>query len=466
MDPESKELQELNVLVRHVPRIVIANFINNPERLHGPQSTSFLAVLALFDISGFSSLGSKLGDDERDQMNGHGSFDSRKLRAYSDRSVLRDSKLRSQDHLESVPREIMMQRRQSGSFSHRTRRSVISQPNPAPCGQAVETLTTTLNKTLEPVIEVISQHGGDIIKVSESNRSVRHDVSHSISDSQFAGDAMIVLWETEVSLGEPSEPGVLVYRATKCALEALSVLQCVSTCDVKVSTLGMHIGVGISQVAANHVGGVLDRWEFYISGDANRQMSLAEQYASKGQVALSIEAYAALEKATHSKDLAAVRVKATPVRDGVHVVTDLSAIAHTRTQSPALKPSRDLIPLLQSYVPGTIASYMRRSLTVTSCSRTITAVFIKLSGIVEIGDRHEQLLEVQRILCIVQESAYRVQGTLRQFVIDDKGPVAIVVIGLPPLYHENNGTAWGFSLSLPFELIILTFSCAHQRYEA
>lgn len=251
---------------------------------------------------------------------------------------------------------------------------------------------------------------------------------------------MIVVWETEVSLGEPSEPGVLVYRATKCALEALSVLQCIACCDVKVSTLGMHIGIGISQVSANHVGGVLDRWEFYISGDANRQMSLAEQYATKGQVALSSEAYAALENSINTTDLSAVRVKSTLLTDGVRIVADLSAIAHARTKSPLLKPSHDLIPLLRSYVPGAISSYMRRGLAVTSCSRTITAVFIKLSGIVEIVDQREQLLEVQRILCIVQESAYKVQGTLRQFVIDDKGPVAIVVIGLPPLYHENNGT--------------------------
>lgn len=175
MVPEAKELQELNVLVRHVPRIVIANFMSKPERLRGPQSTSFLAVLALFDISGFSSLGSKLGDDERDLVNGYGAFDSSKLRAQSDRSVLRDSKLRSQDHMESLPRETMMLKRQSGSFAHRTRRSAISQPNPAPRGQAVETLTTTLNKTLEPVIEVISQHGGDIIKVSPSIASGPND---------------------------------------------------------------------------------------------------------------------------------------------------------------------------------------------------------------------------------------------------------------------------------------------------
>ena len=31
-------------------------------------------------------------------------------------------------------------------------------------------------------------------------------------------------------------------------------------------------------------------------------------------------------------------------------------------------------------------------------------------------------------------------GTIRQFVIDDKGAVAIVAFGVPPFYHENNGT--------------------------
>lgn len=243
-----------------------------------------------------------------------------------------------------------------------------------------------------------------------------------------------------MSLGTASAPGVLTYRAVKCALEALGVLACASSCDPNTSQLGMHIGIGVSQVTGSHVGGVLDRWEFYISGDANRQMSLAEGRANKGQVALSMEAYSALAASVAGHELANVRVQAAVLSDGVHVVSELSHSPYARTQPPALKPPRSLIPLLRCYVPGTIVSCLQRGLALTSCARPVTAVFIKLDGIIEIQDDAEQVQEIQRVLCIIQESVYKVQGTLRQFLIDDKGAVAIVVIGLPPFYHENNGT--------------------------
>ncbi|CAK9071266.1 Adenylate cyclase type 10 (AH-related protein) (Adenylate cyclase homolog) (Germ cell soluble adenylyl cyclase) (hsAC) (sAC) (Testicular soluble adenylyl cyclase) [Durusdinium trenchii] len=45
---------------------------------------------------------------------------------------------------------------------------------------------------------------------------------------------------------------------------------------------------------------------------------------------------------------------------------------------------------------------------------------------------------IQKRVKAVQQAAYSQWGTLRQFIIDDKGCVAIVVIGLPPLYFEDN----------------------------
>lgn len=85
-----------------------------------------------------------------------------------------------------------IRRRQSGApysssssssmnFVHGPKTSIATQ------GIAVETLTTALNKSLEPVIDVILKHGGDIIK--------------------FAGDALIVMWETEASRGKLHQVG-------------------------------------------------------------------------------------------------------------------------------------------------------------------------------------------------------------------------------------------------------------------
>lgn len=46
--------------------------------------------------------------------------------------------------------------------------------------------------------------------------------------------------------------------------------------------------------------------------------------------------------------------------------------------------------------------------------------------------------QVNRIVRKVQEAVCHYDATLRQFIVDDKGTVAIVVFGLPPIFHEVN----------------------------
>ncbi|GLE00495.1 hypothetical protein PINS_up009252 [Pythium insidiosum] len=495
MDPQTKEL---NVLVRHVPRLVISRFLHKPERPRGPESTSFLAVVALFDISGFSSLGSKLSDDERDKIKATqttsalskldeqldpldtassqgaqaqgplltrtslpvglapspssgssqsgAALDAVLSRTMSMRLGNLDASFTEQsDRSDATPRDLMRQRRQSAMASPTAGHTVngargvsfISRAKPAaPQGIAVETLTTTLNKTLEPVIDVILQHGGDIIK--------------------FAGDALIVVWETEASRGETTAPGRLVYSTVRCALEALRVLHATSQRHGHTSILGMHVGIGVSRVTGNHVGGVLDRWEFYLSGDANRQMSLAEQDAGKGEVALSREAHAALRDVQTQLDIS---LDVDETLRGNFIVHGISKSPHFAiSPSPPIKATLELIPFLRSYVPGAISSYLRKGLALNPTTRNVTTVFIKLDAVSADVGEHEQLVAVHRALCLIQESAYKVQGTLRQFLIDDKGAVAIVAVGLPPFYHENNGASRSL-LSVSIAIYILIVRC-------
>ncbi|KAF4037524.1 ATPase family associated domain-containing protein 16 [Phytophthora infestans] len=459
---------ELNVLLRHVPKIVVSRFVNNPDRPRGPESCSFLAAVALFDISGFSSLGSRLSEDERRQsretrsnsntgsqtspvhLSGKTRSSSARL-LHSEAKVLKSrssqpvlltlpgttGSLSSTSSRESArkepskddssseeeeclsPRDMMRQRRQSSTLysSFTTKTSVATQ------GIAVETLTTTLNKSLEPVIQVILKHGGDIIK--------------------FAGDALIVMWETEASHGNVTPAGELVYRAVCCALEALHALKGTDTeQDGEVSheqLLGMHVGIGVSNMTGNHVGGVLNRWEFYLSGDANRQMSFAEENAKKGQLALSPEAYDALE--TRFGTL--VELDVVCHASGNYLILEtpgespVSVLKHYNAITP-LQASSDLIGFLRCYVPGAIVSHLQKGLALTPCRLNVTVAFVKLEGVIEIKDAQTQLQTIHQNLCTIQECAYKAQGMLRQFLIDDKGAVAIVGIGLPPFFHENN----------------------------
>lgn len=53
------------------------------------------------------------------------------------------------------------------------------------------------------------------------------------------------------------------------------------------SSLGLHIGLGASRVLAGNVGGVEDRWEFFITGEACEEMNRAEKDAHNMEIVFS-----------------------------------------------------------------------------------------------------------------------------------------------------------------------------------
>ncbi|CAN0377168.1 unnamed protein product, partial [Laminaria digitata] len=44
--------------------------------------------------------------------------------------------------------------------------------------------------------------------------------------------------------------------------------------------------------------------------------------------------------------------------------------------------------------------------------------------------------QVNQTVRKIQEAVCHYDATLRQFIVDDKGTVAIVIFGFPPIFHE------------------------------
>ena len=59
----------------------------------------------------------------------------------------------------------------------------------------------------------------------------------------------------------------------------------------KFEGLRLHVGVGVGKTFFMHVGGVLDRWEFVMAGEALVQMSMAEGEAEAGDLCVSGEVW-------------------------------------------------------------------------------------------------------------------------------------------------------------------------------
>lgn len=66
--------------------------------------------------------------------------------------------------------------------------------------------------------------------------------------------------------------------------------------------------------------------------------------------------------------------------------------------------------------------------------RPISVIFLNLTQ----PFKDSQLNELQGAIYVMQQIIYKYQGTIRQFMIDDKGSVLIVGFGLPPFAHADD----------------------------
>lgn len=78
------------------------------------------------------------------------------------------------------------------------------------------------------------------------------------------------------------------------------------------SSLGLHVGLGASRILAGNVGGVENRWEFFITGEACEEMSRAEKDASNMEIVFSkavgtwIRAFKGVRSTYHNSDGCAI----------------------------------------------------------------------------------------------------------------------------------------------------------------
>jgi class 3 adenylate cyclase len=183
----------------------------------------------------------------------------------------------------------------------------------------VEELTELLNGCFGQLVQLVVDHGGDVVK--------------------FAGDALLALWPAG------GELPVVTARATSCGLAMQRVLH---ASELAAGTrLSVRVGIGAGQVSAAHLGGVRDRWEFVVGGPAVAQTCAAEQLARPGDVVLSPEAADQVRGVCAGQPVPAGTGRAAALR-----VTTVQPPAAAAPLASAAEQAAG--PALRGYVPGAI----------------------------------------------------------------------------------------------------------------
>ncbi len=258
-----------------------------------------------------------------------------------------------------------------------------------------EELTRILNAYFGQLIDLVLALGGDVLK--------------------FAGDGALALWPaTEEDLA------VATRRAAQCSLAFQMMLHNYEA--VEGVRLSMRIGIAAGEVVAASFGGLRGRWEFLIAGQPLIQMGEANRLAKPGEVVLSSQAHALVQEHCIGQILPGGGIRLQDVRVPLPL----------RPPAPlALAP--EMMQALRCYVPGAILSRLDAGQTDWLAElRRVTVLFVNLPAVptaLEIG---------QIIMHSLQTILYRYEGSVRQFMVDDKGATLIAVLGLPPLAHEDD----------------------------
>jgi predicted ATPase/class 3 adenylate cyclase len=261
-----------------------------------------------------------------------------------------------------------------------------------------EDLTVLLNRYFGQMIDLIGEHGGDVVK--------------------FAGDALVALWPS------PDEAGVAdrVERVARCSLAMQGRLH-----DYEVAEglrLSMKLAIGAGEVLSEHLGGVFDRWELLIAGQPLAQVGVANGRAEPGDIVVSAEAW----------PLIADRANGVALDNGA---VRLSSLERTLAVEPptalALRP--EIAPGIRSFVPVAIRGRLDAGHTDWLGElRRISLMFVNLPDF----NVDAPLVAAQAAMRALQTALYRFEGSINKISVDDKGASLIAVLGLPPLSHEDD----------------------------
>ena len=133
--------------------------------------------------------------------------------------------------------------------------------------EAPEELMRLLNPYFNQLIQELEYESGEVVK--------------------FSGDALMVLFPDH---GQPL--GMAVRRAWQAGQAIQNLITDNGPLQTSVGeiTLQMKMGIGVGDVLAMEVGGLLGRWEYVIAGEPVKQATVAEGSASPGEVVLSAQA--------------------------------------------------------------------------------------------------------------------------------------------------------------------------------
>jgi class 3 adenylate cyclase/energy-coupling factor transporter ATP-binding protein EcfA2 len=245
-------------------------------------------------------------------------------------------------------------------------------------GDGAESLTYFINDCFAVLADVIDSEGGDIVA--------------------FAGDAILAIWV------DP-DAAVATAQAARCGL----ALRQAMTARPGREAISARTAIEAGEVFFCRLGGWQDKWHYVAAGDPFYSIGLAYQKAAIGDIALCANA----------ARLSTGSCEVEPMPYGARLLG---------MRSPgAVAP-----------IDGTIAGSHADEADASDWVGEFRTLTVARVGLPDFSFDDDFLKRLQAFVVDVQQIAERLEGTVHQVLMDDKGLTLTLVFGLAPLAHEDD----------------------------
>lgn len=257
-----------------------------------------------------------------------------------------------------------------------------------------------LDQVFGSIIEKVTLHGGEVL--------------------EFAGDSVLATWDVDT----PTGLAEAVAHAGRCGLDVLD-LDLPAVYD-ELPPLELRVGIGSGTGVLTAVGGVGDRWHFFIAGSPVAQMGQASALAKPGEVILSPEAAAAAGALAQGRLDRDGNLRLGEVADP-GPPPERKQVELTAESSQALR--RFLAPPVLGRIDAGQSDWLAEF-------RQVTSLFVNLP---QLDPATATVMDaVQDIVAATQNTLETYEGTLSRILNDDKGITLFASFGLPPFAHEED----------------------------
>ena len=245
-------------------------------------------------------------------------------------------------------------------------------------GDGAESLTYFINDCFAVLVDVIESQGGDIVA--------------------FAGDAILAVWSD-------ASAGVATEQAARCGL----ALRQAMTDWRNGEGISARTAIETGEVFFCKLGGWRDKWHYIAVGDPFYRIGEAYQKAEIGDIALCANAARLLSDGCEVEPTSyGARLLEINAPNAVGIGRQIEVRAPRNSDSPS----------------DWVGEF-----------RTLTIARI---GLPDFQFEEDFLTKLQSFVLDVQQIAERLEGTIHQVLMDDKGLTLTLVFGLAPFAHEDD----------------------------